>query len=81
MSQEDWKSIIEEAKKQAPIPKSHSASSVTDMVEIPDPGLRKRWFGKFLGWLKKVTHVKVDNDGFLTMGHQESFLLYNATKG
>lgn len=80
MSREDWKASIEEAKKRSSSLKTHSALGVTDMIETPNPGLHKRWFGKFIGWLKKLSHVETGNDGFLTMGHHESFLLYKAKK-
>ncbi|BDD60942.1 hypothetical protein MAP00_006029 [Monascus purpureus] len=51
------------------------------MMERSDAGLEKRWFGKFLDWLKKMNTVEAGNDGFLSMAFQKSFLLYRAAKG
>ncbi|KAL4756602.1 uncharacterized protein BDW70DRAFT_164334 [Aspergillus foveolatus] len=56
-------------------------SGNTDMMERSDTGVEKRWFGKFLGSLKKMNTVEAGNDDFLNMAFQKSFLLYRAVKG
>ena len=56
-------------------------SGSTDMMETSESGLGKRWFGKFVDWLKKMNTVEAVNDGFLSMAFQKSFLLYRAVKG
>ncbi|OQD79993.1 hypothetical protein PENANT_c040G10948 [Penicillium antarcticum] len=56
-------------------------SGSTDMMESSEIGLGKRWFGTFMGWLKKMNTVEAGNDGVLNMAFQKSFLLYRAVKG
>lgn len=51
------------------------------MAQVYDSGLQRRWFGKFLDWLKRLNQVEAGNEGSLGMGYQESLLLYRARKG
>lgn len=81
MSQDYWKSVIQEAKKRSLAAKTRSGSGTAEMTGVSHSGLEKRWFGKFLGWLKKLNKVEAGNDGFLTMLLKKSFLLYRAEKG
>lgn len=39
---------------------------------------QKRWFGPFLDWLERLTTVRTKELGFLYMGIQKKFLLYEA---
>ncbi|KAJ5089843.1 hypothetical protein N7532_008527 [Penicillium argentinense] len=51
------------------------------METTSESGLGKRWFGKFVDWLKKINTVEAGNDGFLNTAFQKGFLLYRAVKG
>jgi hypothetical protein len=83
LSRDEWKSLIQDAKKRSTSTSQsvRVGSGNTDMMERSDTGVEKRWFGKFLGWLKKMNTVEAGNDGFLDMAFQKSFLLYRAVKG
>ncbi|KAL5040855.1 hypothetical protein BDW71DRAFT_212703 [Aspergillus fruticulosus] len=83
LSRDEWKSLIQDAKKRSTSTSQsvRVGSGNTDMMERSDTGVEKRWFGKFLGWLKKMNTVEAGNDGFLNMAFQKSFLLYRAVKG
>ncbi|KAJ5224936.1 hypothetical protein N7468_006161 [Penicillium chermesinum] len=83
LTKDDWKSFIKDVKTRAASNSTSVklASGSTDMMETADTGLAKRWFGKFVDWLKKMNTVEAGNDGVLNMAFQKSFLLYRAVKG
>ncbi|KAL8706621.1 MAG: hypothetical protein Q9201_000368 [Fulgogasparrea decipioides] len=85
LSEKEWRGRIGKAKRRhAKLRKRKEAKSqdttTTDMGGDYKQ-LDKRWFGKFLDWLGRLTTVESKEVGFLSMALKKSLLLFKAASG
>ena len=73
----EWKSRIDDAKKRTnDLKKRHTTTGVAELA-VRDKDREKRWFGKFLEWLEKITTLESKEVGVLPMAFGRFFNLFS----
>ncbi|KAL8942162.1 MAG: hypothetical protein Q9216_001809 [Gyalolechia sp. 2 TL-2023] len=85
LSEQEWRSKIQKVKrKHASLRRRRVVGSRhTATTEVGDEiaPLEKRWFGKFLDWLNRLSFVENKEVGYLSMAIKKSILLFSGTEG
>jgi hypothetical protein len=77
----EWHEKVHRAKEKHKLRKRSRSFDASTEFELTDKSLKKRWFGKFVDWLKRLNTFESKEVGFLELALEKSLLLFSVATG